>query len=299
MASSNLPRRSLLAIFGPTASGKSALAGELRERLGATVISADSGALYRGLPILTAAPDYPTELVGVLELDEDASVAWYQVEAQAAIDCSERPLVVGGTGLYFRAALTKLELPPPPADGVRARWEETYDSLGAEGAHAMLAERDPEAAVRVHPNDRRRVVRALELAEAGHSLAGDRLWTEHPRVPTTVVCLDLPLDELDARIDERTRAMVDRGAIQEALTAWGRPLSETARRVLGLEQFATLPDEEAIEAVSAATKRLARYQRKWMRSLAGSVTLDGGRAVGELADEVVALERSGEHLSRR
>lgn len=298
MASSNLPASNLLALFGPTASGKTALAGELRRRLDATVISADSAALYRGLPILTAAPAYPTELVGVLELDEDASVGWYQGEAQAAIDRSERALVVGGTGLYFRAALAKLALPPPPAEGVRERWEETYDSLGAEGAHALLAERDPEAAVRVHPNDRRRVVRALELAEAGHSLAGDRLWTEHPRVATTVVCLDLPLDELDRRIDARTREMAQAGAAEEARAAWEKPLSETARRVLGLEQFATLPEAEAIEAVSAATKRLARYQKKWMRGLAGSVTLDGGRAVGELADEVVALERSGEHLSR-
>jgi tRNA dimethylallyltransferase len=299
-SSSPLPRKSphVLAIFGPTASGKTALAGELRERLGATVISADSAALYRGLPVLTATPDYPAELVGVLDLDEDASVGWYQGAAWAAIDGSERPLVVGGTGLYFRAALADLELPPPPAAGVRERWEEMYDTLGADAAHGELAERDPEAAVRVHPNDRRRVVRALELAEAGYSLAGDRLWSEHPRLPTTVVCLDLPLDELDARIDERTHAMVDRGAIQEAQIAWAVPLSETARRVLGLEQFATLSEDEAVEAVSAATKRLARYQKKWMRSLAASVTLDARRAVGELADEVVALERSGEHLSR-
>ena len=298
MASSSRPLPNVLAIFGPTASGKTALAGELRQRLGATVISADSAALYRGLPILTAAPDYPTELVGVLELDQDASVGWYQREAQSAIDRSEYPLVVGGTGLYFRAALAKLELPPPPAEGVRERWEETYDALGPEGTHALLAERDPEAAARVHANDRRRVVRALELAEAGHSLAGDRLWTEHPRLPMTVVCLDVPLDELDRRIDARTRAMVDAGAVEEARAAWTKPLSETARRVLGLEQFATLPEAEAVEAVSAATKRLARYQKKWMRGLAGSVTLDGGRAVGELADDVVALERSGEHLPR-
>ncbi|HKU58289.1 MAG TPA: tRNA (adenosine(37)-N6)-dimethylallyltransferase MiaA [Gaiellaceae bacterium] len=298
MASSSLLPRSVVAIFGPTASGKTALAGELRARLGATVISADSAALYRGLPVLTAAPDYPTELVGVLDLGDEASVGWYQREAQAAIDRSERPLVVGGTGLYFRAALAKLELPPPPAEGVRERWELTYDELGAESAHALLAERDPEAALRVHANDRRRVVRALELAEAGHSLAGDRLWTEHPRVPTTVVCLDLPLDELDRRIDARMHAMVAAGVADEARAAWEKPLSETARRVLGLEEFATLPEAQAVEAVSAATKRLARYQKKWMRSLAASVTLDGRRAVGELADEVVALERSGEHLSR-
>lgn len=291
--------KTVLALFGPTATGKTALAGALRERRGATVISADSAALYRGLPILTAAPEYPAELVGALSLDEDASVGWYQRAAHTAIDGSESPLLVGGTGLYFQAALTALELPPPPEAGVRERWEETYDTLGAEAAHALLAERDPEAAARVHANDRRRVVRALELAEAGRSLAGDALWTERLRVATTVVCLDVPLDELDRRIDERTRAMVEHGAVEEARRAWGQPLSETARKVLGLEQFATLPETEAVEAVAAATRRLARYQKKWMRRLPARVTLDGRRSVGELADEVVAVERSGEHLSRR
>lgn len=298
MASSSPLPRSVLALFGPTASGKTALADELRRRLDATVISADSAALYRGLPILTAAPRYHAELVGVLDLDEDASVGWYQAEAQAVIDRSERPLVVGGTGLYFRAALAQLELPPPPADGVRERWEQTYDSLGPEPAHALLVEQDPEAAARVHANDRRRVVRALELAEAGHSLAGDRLWTEHPRLPTTVVCLDVPLAELESRIERRTQEMVEHGVVEEARAAWARPLSETARRVLGLEQFATLPEAEAVAAVAVATTRLAKYQKKWMRSLAGSVTLDGRRAVGELADEVIAVERSGQHLPR-
>ncbi|HEY2326168.1 MAG TPA: hypothetical protein VGH52_01650 [Gaiellaceae bacterium] len=299
MASSSPPASSLLAIFGPTAVGKTALAGELRMRLGATVISADSAALYRDLPILTAAPDYPTELVGVLALEEDASVGWYQSAAHAVIDGAERPLVVGGTGLYFRAALTALELPPPPEPGVRERWEETYDSLGADAAHALLAERDPEAATRVHANDRRRVVRALELAEAGRSLAGDALWSERPRVPTTVVCFDLPLEEIDRRVDARTQAMVAAGAAEEARAAWAKPLSDTARKVLGLEQFATLPEHEAAEAVATATKRLARYQKKWMRKLPAAVTLDGGRPVGELADEVIAVERSGEHLPRR
>jgi tRNA dimethylallyltransferase len=145
----------------------------------------------------------------------------------------------------------------------------------------------------VHANDRKRVVRALELADAGHSLAPehDRLWTEDTRLPTTIVALELPLEELDARIEERTRAMARAGAAEEARAAWSLPLSDTARKVMGLEQFATLPEEEAVAAVAQATRRLARYQRKWLRKMPGVVRLDGNRPAAEVADEIIALGR--------
>jgi len=294
------PARSVLALFGPTASGKTAVAGLLREQLGATVISADSAALYEDLPVITAAPAYPAQLVGVVPLDEDVSVGSYQRLAHAAIDAAEQPLVVGGTGLYFRAALSALELPPPPAPGRREHWQAEVDRLGPEAAHALLAERDPAAAARVHANDRKRLVRALELAETGASLAPgeDHLWTEETRLPTLLVALDLPPDALDLRIEERARAMAAAGAAAEAKSAWARPLSATARKVLGLEQFATLAEPDAIEAVAAATRRLARYQRKWLRRMPGVTILDGRRAVEELANEIVALGRAGEHLPR-
>jgi tRNA dimethylallyltransferase len=294
------PARSVLALFGPTASGKTAVAGLLREQLGATVISADSAALYEDLPVITAAPAYPAQLVGVVPLDEDVSVGSYQRLAHAAIDEAELPLLVGGTGLYFRAALSALELPPPPAPGRREHWQAEVERLGPDEAHALLAERDPAAAARVHGNDRKRLVRALELAETGASLAPgqDHLWTEETRLPTLVVAIDLPPDELDLRIEERARAMAAAGAAAEAKRAWARPLSATARKVLGLEQFATLAEPEAIEAVAAATRRLARYQRKWLRRMPGVTILDGRRAAEELADEIVALGRAGQHLPR-
>jgi len=294
------PARSVLALFGPTASGKTAVAGLLREQLGATVISADSAALYEGLPVITAAPAYPAQLVGVVPLDEDVSVGSYQRLAHAAIDEAELPLVVGGTGLYFRAALSALELPPPPAPGRREHWQAEVDRLGPEAAHALLAEHDPAAALRVHANDRKRLVRALELAETGASLAPgeDRLWTEETRLPTLLIALDLPPEELDRRIDDRARAMAAAGAAAEAKRAWAQPLSATARKVLGLEQFATLAEPDAIEAVAAATRRLARYQRKWLRRMPGVTILDGGRAAEELANEIVALGRAGQHLPR-
>jgi tRNA dimethylallyltransferase len=294
------PAPSVLALFGPTASGKTAVAGHLRARLGATVISADSAALYAGLPVITAAPTYPAELVGVVPLTEDVSVGSYRRLAHAAIDEAELPLVVGGTGLYFRAALSALELPPPPAPGRREYWQSEVDRLGPEAAHSVLAEQDPAAAARVHANDRKRLVRALELAEAGSSLAPstDRLWTEDTRLPTVIVALDLALEELDRRIDERTSAMAGAGAAAEARAAWAQPLSATARKVLGLEAFATLPEAEAIQVVAQATRRLARYQRKWLRRMPGATILDGTRHAEELADEIVTLGRAGKHLPR-
>ena len=292
------PERRVLALFGPTASGKTAVAGLLRTRLGAEVISADSAALYAGLPVLTAAPPYPARLVGIVPLDREMSVGSYQQLAHEAVDSADRPLVVGGTGLYFRAALSGLALPPPPAPGRRVFWQEEFDRLGADAAHALLAERDPIAAERVHANDRRRVVRALELAEAGSSLAPatDRLWTEETRLPTLIVALDVPVDELDRRIDARARQMVEDGVVDEARRALAGPLSETARKVLGLVEFATLPEDDAVEAVTAATRRLARYQRKWLRRMPGVVTIDGDRPAAEIADEIIALDSTREHV---
>ncbi len=261
------------------------------------MISADSAALYAGIPVLTAAPDYPARLVGVVPLDEDVSVGRYQQLAHDAIDEADVPLVVGGTGLYFRAALSELAIPPP---GRREHWQAEVDRLGPEASHALLTERDPAAAGRVHANDRRRVVRALELAEAGHSLApaDDRLWTHDTRHPTTIVALDLPLDELDRRIAARTSAMAAAGVGDEAARAWAGPLSDTARKVLGLEEFATLAGADAVERVTLATRRLARYQRKWLRRMPEVVTLDANRPPEEIAADIVALGRTGQHLSR-
>jgi tRNA dimethylallyltransferase len=125
-----------------------------------------------------------------------------------------------------------------------------------------------------------------------------RLWTEDTRRPTTIVALELPLEELDRRIEERTRSMAAAGAADEARRAWAGPLSATARQVLGLEEFATLPQDEAVEAVATATRRLARYQRKWLRRMTGVTTLDANRPPEEIADAIVALGRAGERLPR-
>jgi tRNA dimethylallyltransferase len=296
---------SVIAIFGPTASGKSAVAEAVAERMSAELVSADAMQVYRGLPVLTNQPQRPTRLVAIWNIDHEASVGEYQPLAHKAIDeilaDGATPVVVGGTGLYLRAALSELALPPPAPPGERERFERLYDRLGPESAHAALAKQDPEAAARVHANDRRRVVRALELAATGESLAPERdtLWSADTRHSTLVVGLDLPPEELERRIDDRTRSMFDRGADDEARRALAGPISSTAVRVLGLREAAELPQEQAIEAIGQRTRRYASYQRKWMRRIPGLVSLPAGRSPAEIADEIVEMARARQRLPAR
>jgi tRNA dimethylallyltransferase len=292
----------VLAIFGPTASGKTDVAEAIAERTPARLISADAMQVYRGLPILTNQSDHPTELVAIWGLDHEASVGEYAALAHAAIDraleAGETPVVVGGTGLYLRAALVELDLPPGPEPGARERWEQTYDRLGAEEGHALLAERDPAAAAQVHPNDRRRVVRALELAEAGASLAPreGRLWSVETRHPTLIVGLEVPNEVLERRIEARTRRMFEAGVEDEVRRALAGPISATARMIHGLADIAELPRDEALEALIRRTRRYAAYQRKWMRRVPGLVSVAADRPAGEVADEILEMARSRQRL---
>ena len=292
----------VIAIFGPTASGKTAIAEALADRVGGEVISCDSMQAYRGLPILTCQPARPTRLVGIWPLDHEGSVGEYARLAHAAVDeviaAGRTPVLAGGTGLYLRAAVADLGLPPAPPAGARARWEASYDREGATAAHRRLAALDPEAAAVVHANDRRRVVRALELAEAGASLVPDtdRLWAEETRRPTLLVGLDVPRDELLRRIEERTRAMFDAGVQDEVRAALAAPISPTARKALGLEEVAELPRDEALAAIVVRTRRYADYQRKWMRRIPGLAMVNADRPADEVADEIEQMGRAREQL---
>ena len=287
----------VLAIFGPTASGKTAVAQAVADRVPAELVSADAMQVYRGLPVLTN--QSPARLVGIWPLDHEASVAEYQELAHAAIDeilaAGRTPVVVGGTGLYMRAALGGLDLPPKPHACARTRWEAFYDAIGAEQAHARLSELDPEAAASVHPNDRRRVVRSLELA--GVERERDRLWSGETRHPTLVFGLDMPREELDRRIEERTREMFRAGVRAEAEAALAGPISSTAAYAHGLSDIAEHADDEAaIEALTARTRRYAAYQRKWMRRIPGLVSLPADRPAGEIADAILEVARARQRL---
>jgi tRNA dimethylallyltransferase len=297
-----LPLPSVIAVFGPTASGKTAVAEAVADRIGGEVLSADSMQAYRGLPILTAQPARPTRLVGIWPLSHEGSVAEYAERAHAAIDellaTGRTPVVAGGTGLYLRAALVDLGLPPAPPPELRSRWEELYDRLGPERAHEVLVERDPEAAAHLHANDRRRVVRALELTELGSSLRpdADRLWTSETRHDTLVLGLDVPSDVLLERIELRARRMFEAGVVEEARSALAGDVSATAIHALGLREVVDLPRAEALAALILRTRRYAAYQRKWLRRISGLVSVDANRPAGEVADDIVEVARARQRL---
>jgi tRNA dimethylallyltransferase len=287
----------VLAVFGPTASGKTAVAEALADAIGSEVVSADALQVYRGLPILTNQPQRPTRLVAIRGLDEEMSVGEYAQLAHAAIDELVETLgtavVAGGTGLYLRAALAELSLPPRVSASVRARWASLYDE-DPKAAFGELRKRDPRAAALVHPNDRRRVVRALELAEAGASLAptDDQLWAEHTRRPTLVVGLDAPRELLEERIARRTAEMFARGAVEEVQRAVAEGVSATAAKALGLRELLELPADEAEREILARTRRYATYQRKWMRRIPGVVMIDADGPAEEVANAILEVART-------
>ena len=253
--------------------------------------------VYQGLSILTNQPATPTWLVSMWPLSHTSSVGEYAPLAHSAIDeilaGSRMPIVVGGTGLYLRAALAELDVPPPPPAGTRARIERLYGEFGPDRTHALLAKRDPAAAAAVHPNDQRRVVRALELVEAGSSLRPkqDRLWGESTRHPTLVFTLDVAPQTLAGRIERRTDAMFERGVEQEVRCALAEEISPTARQVIGLREIAELPRPEAAEAIVRRTLQYAAYQRKWLRRIPGAVSLAGDRDPEDIADQILEVAR--------
>ncbi len=287
----------VIAVFGPTASGKTAAAERLADVLGTEVVSCDALQVYRGLRVLTNQPARPTRLVGIRALDEEMSVGAFAHLAHEAIDelvaVRGVAVVCGGTGLYLRAALADLAVPPAPAEGTRARWEKLYDA-GPAAAHERLRAVDPAAAGTVHPNDRRRVVRALELAEAGSSLAPaqDRLWDDRTRLPTLIAGLELPASELERRIVQRTVEMFAAGVVNEVRTALRGSVSRTAEQALGLREIAELEPDAARAAIVARTCRYAAYQRKWMRRIPGLVSVDGTLTPDEVADAVLEVARA-------
>ena len=278
---------SVLVIVGPTASGKSALAVELCLRMGAAgrpaeVVNADSMQLYRGMDVGTAKITEPERrgvrhhLLDVLDVSEPGSVAEFQRLARAAIaDCHARgvtPVVVGGSSLYVRAVIDRLDFPGTDAD-VRGRWEAELAARGAEALHALLAERDPDAAAQILPSNGRRIVRALEVIElTGEPFAATLPPFESIYPEVVLIGLDVPRDVLDARIAERVDHMIAAGFLDEvrSLAPGGLAGSPTASRALGYRQMlecldGSLAADEAREATIAGTRAFARRQDRLFR----------------------------------
>jgi tRNA dimethylallyltransferase len=271
--------RTVVGVVGPTATGKSDLAIALAQRLGGEVVGADASQLYRGMDIGTAKVPVeerhgiPHHQLDVLEVTQEASVAGYQRHARADIDTvlarGALPVVAGGSGLYVRAALDRLEIPPTDHE-LRAGLQERLDREGVAPLLAELRAADPRAAAAIEPNNGRRVVRALEVVTlTGRPFSATMPTRDFVR-PTVLVGLRVPREVLDARVDQRARRMFDAGLLDETrrLVALGLREGRTASRAVGYAQALAVLDgtatlEDAVADTALRTRRLVRRQESW------------------------------------
>jgi tRNA dimethylallyltransferase len=296
-------RPEVVAVFGPTAVGKTAIAIAVAERLRGrgeepVAVSADALQVYRGLEILTGVASAQERaalehrLVSFLPLDATFSAGEYAALAHAQIDdllaAGRRPLVVGGTGLYLRAALTELDMRPPVPADARERWTQMLRTQGAGALHAVLAERAPWAAQRIDPHDSQRIVRALELSDAGElepPQGESQLWSTELRLPTLLVGLVMDRDALYERIDRRVDAMLAAGAREEVIRAHAAGASDTARKALGFQELLA----GDVPRMRRRTRNYAKRQLTWMRKLSGVRVIDvTARTPDTVAQEIVA-----------
>ncbi len=275
----------VLAIVGPTASGKSDVAIRVALQVDGEIVSADSMQVYRGMDIGTAKPR-PSGRIAVhhcldlVDPDEPFSVARYQACARAAIeDVAARgklPIVCGGTGLYVRAALDDFSFPAGEATNpLRERIERLAETVGPHALHDLLAQRDPASAALIHPNNVRRTIRALEMAEYGVSYAeqAQGFRRRESIYDTTFVGLTMDRAALYRRIDERVDAMISSGLLDEvaALLSAGYRDALTAAQAIGYKELVPVieqgaPLSEAVAAIKRATRRYAKRQLTWFRS---------------------------------
>jgi tRNA dimethylallyltransferase len=292
----------IVSLFGPTGVGKTAVAVALARLLRArgedpVAVSADALQVYAGLETLTGVAT-PAEqaalehrLVSFLPVDATFSAGQYAELAHAEIDAllaaGRRPIVVGGTGLYLRAALCELDLRPPPPEGVRERWTAALERRGAPALHALLAARAPWAAEGIGANDSQRLVRALELLDLGELEPPEgpsQLWSEELRHPTLLAGLTMERDALYAAIDARVDAIIAAGAAEEVRRAHAAGASETARKALGFDELLA----GDVERMKRRTRNYAKRQLTWMRKLAGVRTFSlDGRDAGAVAREIL------------
>lgn len=279
-----------LVLTGPTCSGKSQLGIDLAQKLGAEIISMDSMALYRGMDIGTAKPQaaqrsiVPHHLIDVLDPWESASVAWWLDQAAAACRAIEarghRTLFVGGTPLYLKALLCGLFEGPPADSTVRARLTQIAQSEGALGLHERLRAVDPVSAERLHVNDVRRVIRALEVWELTQRPLSDwqQQWRRHQQTHTPalprVLWLDGPRTELYARINARVELMFAQGFVEEIrkLNDLPRPLSREAAQAVGYREILAMlngraTQAETIASIQRRTRQFAKRQMTWLRHM--------------------------------
>lgn len=321
----------VVGILGPTGVGKTAVAVAVARRLGTAIISCDSMQVYNGFPVLTNQPmveemaEVRHELVGKIDPTSDCSAALYASLARPLIEAElaqhGAALVVGGTGLYMRAALAPLAVSPEPDPALRAELEARAAAEGPAALHQELTRLDPAAAAAIDPRNVRRVVRALEVVRrTGVAWSGrEDLWLPRYFHRTLLVGLVLDRAVLYRRIDERARRIVEGGAVEEVrqwrerlgpgtasvATAFRGPEPGSPvgiRAAIGFREIERYLDgqqslEETIAQVAASTRRYARRQLTWLRKLSDLVIIDvQDRAPEDVARDILELMSSTEHV---
>jgi tRNA dimethylallyltransferase len=292
------------AIVGATGVGKTKLSVAIAPQLGAEIVSVDSMQIYRGLDIGTAKPsgsmraDVPHHLIDLFDPSHEVTVAEFQKLGRAAIaDVTARggqPLLVGGSGLYFRAIVDDLRF-PPRSQQVRQQLESEIEARGAEALYQRLATLDPLAAAKIDPRNARRIARALEVIEVtGRPFSESDAWEKFDSIyDLRVAGLMLAREDLFVRLEGRVDAMLDAGLIDEARALQGAGISRSAGQALGyrqiLEAHEGRSDDQIRDDILAATKRFARRQESWFRSDPRVVWFDAAEA--DLADRLVDFFR--------
>lgn len=302
---------SVISITGPTASGKSALADEVACRLDTDVISADAMQVYIGMDIGTAKTPVserrvPLRLVDIVSPCESYSAALYQQDARREIDQhlarGQVAILCGGTGLYLKAALDEMDFPKGELeDDRRSRYQDLAERLGPEGLHALLSEKDPASADQIHPNNVRRVIRALEMLDEGVSYAQQKAGfsTPSPHYRYATFALSMDRDRLYKRIDLRVDAMLEQGLVDEVreLVSIGAGNAITSRQAIGYKEIIDYLEgdcslDEAVSLIKQRSRRYAKRQLSWCRRDARTIWIDMDRLSTEQAADFI-LENMG------
>lgn len=292
----------VVAIFGPTGVGKTSVAIELArllggQQLGCEAVSADAMQVYKGLETLTGAANASQQaelthhMLSIVQPGEDFDVVQFAQRAHKAIDQirskGKLPIVVGGTGLYLRAALCELAFLPPPPAGLRDRLEAECAERGPAALHAQLESQDPAAAAIVDPHNGRRIIRALEAVAQGRSVADretNRLWTQEVRVPTRLFGLIQDREALYGAIEARVDRLVADGAALEVAGAVRAGAGKTVSQALGFDEL----QAGDVDALKQNTRRYAKRQITWLRKLPAEGLIDvTARSAEEVAGEVL------------
>ncbi len=296
-----------MAICGPTAVGKSEVAERVADLLGAEIVSVDSMQVYRGMDIGTAkVPEAerrcPLHMVDVVDVSVPYAVAEFQRDARACVeDIAERglvPILCGGTGLYLDAVVDEMDFPKGEAtDSRRAAYEAQLEAIGPDALHQILADRDPKSAAEIHPNNTRRVIRALEMLDEGVSYSEQRkgLKRHEPHFEVELFALTMDRETLYARIDRRVELMFEQGLVDEVRTLEGQGLAEshTASQAIGYKEVlqylrGEISEREALTLVQKNTRRYAKRQLSWLRRDGRATWIDVGDVSRADAAEAIA-----------